>query len=274
GLARIESGPASTFEAGSNELENRGVAPGEIRHVFVTHIHLDHSGGAWIYARHGAKIYVHPKGAEHLVAPERLVSSAARVFGDKMETLWGDINPVPSDNVKVVEDNETVSLGNVKIRAFDTPGHAGHHHSYLVDGALFSGDSAGVRINSGAVIPPTPAPEINIELWQETVKKIREISPDFLCPTHFGEHSDVSEHLDELSENLERFSSWVGERVEAGVPEEEIAPDFQKFLEEHVLARSDDKTMLETYRNTDTVGMNTGGLARYWKKFRMEKKDG
>ncbi|QMU56370.1 MAG: MBL fold metallo-hydrolase [Candidatus Mycalebacterium zealandia] len=269
GAILIESGPSTTFASVEKGLAEHGVRPEDIRHVFVTHIHLDHSGGAWRYARNGAKVYVHPKGAEHLTAPERLVSSAARVFGDRMETLWGDVQPVADDMVTVVEDGETISVGDLKIRAFDTPGHAGHHHCYLVDGTLFTGDAAGVRIDSGAVIPPTPPPEINIELWQGTVEKIREISPDSLCPTHFGRHTDVSAHLDNMSETLDEFSSWVGARVEKGEDESEIVRDFQKKIEDRVTSVRDEPVLLDAYRNTDTVGMNTGGLVRYWKKFRM-----
>lgn len=269
GLVLIESGPDSTFETVSGELEKLGFSSGEVRHVFVTHIHLDHSGGAWRYADNGANIYVHPNGAKHLTEPERLVSSAARVFGDKMENLWGEVRPVPRDRVVVVEDGETVPVGGLKIRAFDTPGHAGHHYCYLADGVLFTGDAAGVRIG-GAVIPPTPPPEINIELWQETVEKIREISPDSICPTHFGEYADVSDHLDELAGTLEEFSLWVGGKLDRGMTEEEIAPGFQSHLDSRILSNGSGAEFAQSYRNTDTVGMNVKGLARYWKKFRTE----
>ncbi len=268
GFVLIESGPESTFDNVGGELEKLGLSPEDIRHVFVTHIHLDHSGGAWRYAGSGAKVYVHQNGAPHLTEPERLVSSAARIFGDKMKTLWGEVRPVPRDSVKVVEDGETVSVGNLKIKAFDTPGHAGHHHCYLADGVLFSGDAAGVRIG-GAVIPPTPPPEINIELWQETVKKIREISPDSLCPTHFGQYTDIDSHLDELSGTLEDFSTWVGKGLEKGMTDEDIAPDFEKYLENHIFSNEKSAKFAESYRNTDTVSMNIKGLVRYWKKFRM-----
>ncbi|MCY3972912.1 MAG: MBL fold metallo-hydrolase [Candidatus Dadabacteria bacterium] len=273
GLALVESGPHSTFGNVEKGLAALGAAASDIRHVFVTHIHLDHSGGAWKYAEMGAKVYVHPNGAEHLTAPERLVASAARVFGeDNMATMWGDIRPIDKDGIRVVEDGRTVSLGGLKITAFDTPGHAGHHHCYLTnDGEMFSGDAAGVRIDSGAVIPPTPPPEINIELWRETANKIRSISPECLCPTHFGRHTDVAAHLDDLEEALDEFSSWVGKRVEEGVADDEIAEGFQRHLEERVLSRPEGEKLLDSYRNTDTVGMNTGGLIRYWKKFRMEK---
>ncbi len=271
GLVLFESGPESTFENVCGELEKLGFKPGDVRHLFVTHIHLDHSGGAWKFAENGAKVYVHPNGAEHLTAPERLVSSATRIFGDKMETLWGQVRPVPADSVEVVADGETVSAGNLKIRAFDTPGHAGHHHCYLADGVLFSGDAAGVRIGGGAVIPPTPPPEINLELWDETVKKIREISPNSVCPTHFGEYSDVDSHLDEFSVTLEDFVFYVGEKLNKGMSEEEIKPGFEKHLDDFIQANEKGAAFTESYRNTDTVSMNVKGLVRYWNKFRMGK---
>ncbi len=269
GFVLIESGPESTFQNVSGKLEKLGLSADDIRHVLVTHIHLDHSGAAWRYAASGAKVYVHPNGARHLTEPERLVSSARRTFGDRMDELWGEVRPVPEESVRVVSDGETLSIGDLKIRTFDTPGHAGHHYSYFVDGNLFSGDAAGVRIGGGAVIPPTPPPEINIELWFETVKKIRDISPDSICLTHFGEYADVSAHLDELCETLESFSSWVGERLEKGMTEEEIEPDFQSLLEKRTVSNTKGAEFAESYRNTDTVSMNIKGLARYWKKFRM-----
>ena len=271
GLALVESGPHSTFANVERGLADLGATVSDIRHVFVTHIHLDHSGGAWKYAEAGATVYVHPNGAKHLASPERLVSSAARVFGEEnMAKMWGDVRPVDEGRITVLEDGQTVSLGGLKITAFDTPGHAGHHHCYLTnDGEMFSGDAAGVRIDSGAVIPPTPPPEINIELWHETAGKIREISPECLCPTHFGRHTDVSAHLDDLEEVLDDFSSWVGKKVEEGTADDLIAEEFQRRLEERVNSRPGGGELLDSYRNTDTVGMNTGGLVRYWKKFRM-----
>lgn len=270
GIVLIESGPESTFGNVVGELKSLGLSPGDVRHVFVTHIHLDHSGGAWRYAREGAKIYVHPNGAPHLADPGRLVSSAAKIFGDRMGDLWGEVRPIAKENITVVEDGGPVSVGGLEIRAFDTPGHAGHHHCYLADGVLFTGDAAGVRIGGGAAVPPTPPPEIHVELWLETLKKIRGISPDSICPTHFGEYADVSDHLDDLSEALEDFSLYVGHRLEKGMTGEEISSGFEAHLEERILSNKAGAGFAESYKNTDTVSMNVKGIVRYWKKFRMD----
>src|SRR6266705_2958843 len=140
GLVLFDTGPASTFENVAAELRKLGFAAADVRHVFLSHIHFDHAGAAWRFAELGATIYVHPRGAQHLVDPTKLINSATRIFGDQMEKLWGRIAPVPADRIRGVEDNEVIRVRPFEVRALATPGHADHHHVYHWDENIFGGD--------------------------------------------------------------------------------------------------------------------------------------
>ena len=167
-----------------------------MRHVFLSHIHFDHAGAAWRFAE-TATVYVHPRGAAHLIDPTKLVESATRIFGDDMERLWGKIAAVPAEHVKILEDNEVVRVPPFEIRAIATPGHASHHHVYHWDDNIFGGDIAGVRIGNGPPIPPFVPPELHIESWRESIRKIRALNATNLYLPHFGKiHGSITEHLD------------------------------------------------------------------------------
>src|SRR3984893_4220187 len=170
GIALFDTGPESTFDNVIVDLRKAGFESKDVRHVFLSHIHFDHAGAAWRFAN-TATVYVHQRGAPHLIDPTKLVESATRIFGDDMERLWGRIAPVPAERVKVLEDNEVVRVAPFAIRAIDTPGHASHHYVYHWDDNVFGGDIAGVRIGRG---PPGPAfvpPHLHIELGLESVPK-------------------------------------------------------------------------------------------------------
>lgn len=269
GPVLMETGPDTTFgnlEAGLSRL---GYAPADVKHVFVTHIHLDHSGAAWRFAEAGSTVYVHPRGAPHLVDPEKLLKSATMIYGDRMDELWGRVRGMDGDRVVTLGDAENVSIGGLEIKAFDTPGHAGHHNAYLVRGVLFTGDVAGCRISAGPVIPPTPPPEINVEKWHASIDRIREISPDMLYPTHFGGFSDVDAQLDALSDRLDEWTRWVGERISAGRTEEDMKEEFRAYSREIFDGQGADEELYAKYELSDPYWMNLGGLARYWRKYRI-----
>src|SRR4051812_29424094 len=154
GVVLFDCGPESTFENISAELRKIGFAPADVAHVFLSHIHFDHAGAAWRFAELGATVYVHPRGAPHLLDPTRLVESATRIFGEQMEKLWGRIAPVPAERLRVLNDGDVVRVAEFEIRAIATPGHATHHHVYHWDDIVFGGDVAGVRLGNGAPIPP------------------------------------------------------------------------------------------------------------------------
>ncbi|HEY0368183.1 MAG TPA: MBL fold metallo-hydrolase, partial [Chthoniobacterales bacterium] len=185
-LVVFDTGAESTFSHIASELRKVGAAPNDIRHVFVSHIHFDHAGAAWRFAELGATVYVHPRGAKHLIDPTKLVDSATRIFGDKMETLWGKVAPVPEQNVRIVHDGEIVRVGPLEVRAIETPGHASHHHVYAWNDNLFGGDVAGVRLGSGPPIPPFVPPELQVESWLESIDKMRAVNATNLYLPHFG----------------------------------------------------------------------------------------
>jgi glyoxylase-like metal-dependent hydrolase (beta-lactamase superfamily II) len=264
----IESGPDTTFHKLEKGLNEHGYSIEDIRNVFVTHIHLDHSGAAWRFADAGAKIYVHPFGAQHLADPAKLVASAKRIYNDQMETLWGEIRPIAREHIHEIRDGEKIKIGSIGIEAVETLGHASHHHSYLVDDHLFTGDAAGVRIDNGPVLPPTPPPDINIDLWQESIRKIMSLKPQALYLTHFGKSGDVEDHLKELENRLLKVTEWAGERLKQGKTEEEMIIELESMFREILVKAGADKQLVEAYELADPFWMNVGGLVRYWKKFR------
>ena len=189
-----------------------GEAP---RAILLTHIHLDHAAatGALIEQWPETEVWVHERGAPHVIDPERLIASATRIYGDEMERLWGAILPVPAERVRVLTGDEVI--GDWKL--LYTPGHSGNHIAYLhqPSGTLFSGDVAGVRRLGGPVLAPTPPPEIDLEGWESSIKLIESVSPERLAVTHFGVHENVREHLDALREDLARAEAWAREAPDA-----------------------------------------------------------
>ena len=266
----IETGPETVFENLKSGLSDLGYSPSDVKHVFVTHIHLDHSGGAWRLAETGSTIYVHPVGAPHLIEPEKLMKSATRIYGeDNMKRLWGEVGGMDKDRVVAIEDGQSINIGGVEVRVVETAGHAGHHHCYLIENALFTGDTAGCLMAGGPMIPATPPPEIHLEKWHASIDKMREISPDIIYLTHFGGYTDVGPMLDAAAEKIEEWSEWIGERVSAGKSDEEITEEFGIYFNE-IFER--EGVNEEVYRKYDLMApyhMNAGGLIRYWKKYRL-----
>jgi glyoxylase-like metal-dependent hydrolase (beta-lactamase superfamily II) len=216
GPALFDCGPSSTIEALKAGLAARGLKLTDIRHLLLSHIHLDHAGAAGVLVREHPALQVHVSeiGAPHLVDPSRLEASARRLYGERFDALWGELGPVPQENVRVVGARV---LG---LECFPTPGHASHHVSYLgSDGTLYAGDAAGVRVLPGrTVLPPTPPPEVDVELWQRTLDEIERRGPERLALIHFGVADDPVRHLAEL--HLELYD-WA-EFVHGGASEEEF----------------------------------------------------
>jgi len=207
GPALFDCGPTSTIDALKAALADHCLALTDVRHLLLSHIHLDHAGATGVLVREhpGLQVHVSGIGAPHLVAPERLERSARRLYGDSFDTLWGELAPVPEANVHVVGDRV---LG---LDCFPTPGHASHHVSYLDrDGTLYAGDAAGVRIQPGRfVLPPTPPPEFDLEIWQATLEEIERRDPERLALIHWGVADDPQRHLAELRLELYDWADFV-----------------------------------------------------------------
>jgi glyoxylase-like metal-dependent hydrolase (beta-lactamase superfamily II) len=216
GPAIFDCGPATTVEALKAGLSRQGLALSDVRHLLLSHIHLDHAGATGVLVREHPSLQVHVSeiGAPHLIDPSRLERSARRLYGDFFDTLWGELAPVPAENVHVVGERV---LG---LDCFPTPGHAEHHVCYLDrDGTLYAGDAAGVRITPGRyVMPPTPPPEIDVDRWQQTIEEIERRAPERLALVHFGVFDDVQRHLAEL--RLELYD-WA-DHVRGGASEDEF----------------------------------------------------
>lgn len=267
GPVLVETGPHSTLPYLKAGVEALGYRLEDIRHVLVTHIHLDHAGAAWALAEHGASVYVHPQGYRHLLDPSRLMESARRIYLDEMDRLWGDMRAIPQQQLHAVEDNEEVRIAGMTWIARHTPGHAVHHIAWQLGDVLFTGDVAGVKIGAGPVMPPCPPPDINVEDWRNSIRLMRELEPRALYLAHFGEVTDVNTHLDILEKRLLDWAEWIRPHVQQGNPLEQIVPLFQKMvsgeLEEAGITGG---KQLARYEHANPAFMSAAGLARYWKK--------
>ena len=252
--ALVDCGPASCLDALRAGLAGQGLEVGELRHLLLTHIHLDHAGAAGSLVRENPGLLVHVSevGAPHLVDPSRLERSARRLYGDDFDRLWGPLVPVPEENVRVVGDSV------LDLEVFPTPGHASHHVSYLnTDGACYTGDAAGVRIPPGRYVAPVaPPPDIDVEAWERTLDAIAERRPERLLLAHFGVAEDPEFHLVELRAALR---SWA-ERAREGSEEE-----FVTAAAADVRAAADRATA-ELFEQAGPFWQSYAGLRRYWEK--------
>ncbi len=247
GIALFDTGPESTFDHVIVDLGKAGFAAEDVRHVFLSHIHFDHAGAAWRFAELGATVYVHPRGAPHLIDPTKLVESATRIFGEDMQRLWGRIGPVPAERVKVLEDNEVVRVPPFEIRA---------------------GDIAGVRIGNGPPIPPFVPPELHVESWRESIAKIRALNAANLYLPHFGKIAGpVSEHLDLVDERVVRWSEWLRERIRAGDDESKLRSTFAELEHADLREGGASQSDIDGYEAADPSYMAVGAAIRYWKKY-------
>ena len=269
GPVLIETGPHSTFKHLKAGIEALGHSLSDIQHVLLTHIHFDHAGAAWAFAELGAKIYLHPVGAPHMQDPSRLVKSAKRIYKDKMDELWGQLNPIEAEQLVIAEDQAQFNFGNTSIIAHHTPGHATHHIAWELDGSLFTGDVAGISIESGVVFPPCPPPDINIEDWQESLRRIRGLNIEQMYLTHFGKITDMDTHLDKLERRLLDWAAWMKPYAEQEVDTERIIPNFAAYVAEDMRKEGVSEEGIQQYEAANPAWMSVAGLLRYWKiKFR------
>jgi glyoxylase-like metal-dependent hydrolase (beta-lactamase superfamily II) len=250
GLALFDCGPSSCLPALDAALAALGLALEDVRHLLLSHIHLDHAGAAGTLVRRNPELQVHVSevGAPHLVDPSRLERSARRLYGESFDPLWGELAPVPEENVRVVGERV---LG---LECFPAPGHASHHVCYFDGTTLYAGDAAGVRIQpSPLVLPPTPPPDVDLEAWEATLREIERRRPERLALIHFGVATDVKRHLGELRE---RLAAWAA-RVERGASEEEFVAAAKADLP---------PTEGAAYDRAMPFWQSYAGLARYWER--------
>ncbi len=269
GFVLVETGPASTLEALEAEINGAGFELGDLKGIFLTHVHLDHSAGAGSLAvRTGAPVFVHPEGAPHLIEPsEKLLPSAKRLYGDMMVPLWGTVDPVPKELVVVVRDGDTVELDGLEIVAHFTPGHADHHIAWQIGGAIAVGDVGGIRFPGAThVLPPMPPPDIDVDLWYQSIERIRAVQPEMLLLTHFGAVDDVDRHLDELQGRLSNWMAITERTLGEGGDSAALAAAIEQIDEAEMMESSVSDSVLERYRKLCPMDANVAGLERYFRK--------
>ncbi|MEL7119514.1 MAG: MBL fold metallo-hydrolase [Bacteroidota bacterium] len=267
----IETGPYSTFQQLRSSLQQKGYEIEDIKHVFITHIHLDHAGAAWAFAEKGAKIYLHPFGYKHMNDPSKLIQSATRIYQDDMERLWSTLKPIAKDKLQIVEDKEVISVGDIDLVAHHTPGHASHHIAWQLNDVIFTGDVAGVKIEHGPVVPPCPPPDINIEAWKESIERLKSLSPKTLYLTHYGTIENIDSHFDLLVNSLDEWANWILPHYKQGTPKENLTPLFQNYVSEDLKKKGVNDDLLVQYEKANPSWMSVAGLLRYWRK-KMESK--
>jgi len=267
----IESGPGSTLPGLEAGLAKEGLSPRDVTHVLLTHIHLDHAGAAGWLARQGAEIYVHPVGAPHMINPEKLLASATRIYGDRMESLWGEFLPVPEDKLRVVGDGERIVIGNLAFVPINTPGHAEHHYAYLFEDICFSGDVGGVRIPGYQYLRvPMPPPELHLERWHESIKRLQKEKFARIAPTHFGIYDDPEWQLREVDKGLDDAERWLEKTMseDPTAPIEALRESFTDWMVEQATEMGLSEDVVNAYTVANPPGMSADGLLRYWKKVR------
>jgi glyoxylase-like metal-dependent hydrolase (beta-lactamase superfamily II) len=270
GAAIVDPGPSSTRPVLEAELAAAGLSMRDVGALLLTHIHLDHAGasGSLVRDHPGLRVYVHERGAPHLVDPSKLLASASQLYGDEMDRLWGEVSPVPAEALVVLRGGERIETAGRTLEVAYTPGHASHHVSYLnaESGIAFVGDTAGVKIHDrGYVMPPTPPPDIDLDAWERSLKIVEAWQADTLFLTHFGPHAPSGPHLAELRDHL----ALAAELVRTSLEREETDADreawFADALRRELLRRVSEGEG-RSYEVAARLDLSWRGLARYWRK--------
>ena len=271
GVALLDPGPSTTLEHLRSALLRKGISMSDVRQVLLTHIHLDHAGvvGTIVRENPAIEVFVHERGAPHMIDPAKLLASAGRLYGADMERLWGEFLPVPASRVKELTGGERITVCGRELSVAYTPGHASHHVSYFDPASriAFVGDTAGIRRGaSHYVMPPTPPPDIDLELWRVSEERILAWDPDTLFLTHFGPFHGARPQFQGL---MDRLGAWSGivRRLLAN-QELDDAQRQQAFIDEALrdLRRSVGEHEADHYSRAGRLDYSWQGLSRYWRK--------
>ena len=267
--ALVDPGPESTFAMLGEQLAARGLSVKDLDAILITHIHLDHAGATGSLLRENPKlpVYVHKLGAPHMIDPSKLLASAGRLWGDDLPRLFGNTLPVPKENLRILEGGESIAFGRKKIDVVYTPGHASHHVSYFddVDGTAFVGDTAGIHIeNHPYVMPATPPPDIDLELWDASFAAILARRPARLFLTHFGVAENPAAHLAEFGERL-RVWARIAADVVRDTPSETASATFVAAAKAEI-GKYLPEAAVDQYAFTAGIDLSYLGLARYLRK--------
>jgi glyoxylase-like metal-dependent hydrolase (beta-lactamase superfamily II) len=269
GIAIIDPGPTSCLPALEEGLARLGATLGDVSDLLLTHIHLDHAGAAGTIAARvpGVNVFVHERGAPHMVDPAKLLASAGRMYGDRLEELWGRFDPVPAARVIALKGGERLDVAG---RAWDvayTPGHAVHHVSFLDEsaGIGYIGDTGGIRFGHKYVAAPTPPPDVDLPLWRKSLETIETWQPVTVFLTHFGPVTPALPHLVLYRDVLVQTADRVARTLAVDTSDEERAAMFKAEMRadaRRVLPEADAQS-LEMAAPFDQIW---AGLARHLRK--------
>jgi glyoxylase-like metal-dependent hydrolase (beta-lactamase superfamily II) len=269
GIALLDPGPSSTLSNLLHNLEGMGIRISDVETVFLTHIHFDHAGatGTLIGLNPRIRVYVHQRGAAHLIDPKRLLASASRVLGANIEEFWGPFHAVPAQNLSVVHGGEEIKLGGRRFEVLYTPGHAPHHVSYFEpdSGVAFVGDAAGIRIADSFVYPATPPPDIDVEQINSSLSLLESRKPEHLFLTHFGLMGRVEWHLKECRERLGSWSEFVRRSLGRHNDDLQRAQEFSEMVRVEVASLASHEEAI-WFEQLISSRQNWYGLARYWRR--------
>jgi len=270
GVAIVDPGPSSTLPALRAGLERAGIALADVRSLLLTHIHLDHAGatGTLVRENPALRVYVHEKGAPHMVDPTKLIASASRLWGDAMDRLWGEMRPVPAESLTILRGGERIAASGRDLDVAYTPGHASHHVSFFSGdtGIAFVGDTAGVRLQAGRfILPPTPPPDIDLEGWRDGFARINAWHPETLFLTHFGPFAPVGPHMTEMMDHLDLTSGLAKASLARPGADEDREAWFSDEIRRE-LRRRMTESEAQAYEIAGRFDLNWRGLARYWRK--------
>jgi glyoxylase-like metal-dependent hydrolase (beta-lactamase superfamily II) len=269
GLVLVDPGPTSCLPALERGVRALGHTMDDVHALLLTHIHLDHAGAAGtLCSRHpGLRVFVHERGAPHMIRPEKLLASATRLYGDQMEALWGAFLPTPEESVQSLAGGEQIVVAGRPLTVAYTPGHASHHVSYLDDetGTAYVGDTAGIRVSADYLLAPTPPPDIDLERWEESLQVIDAWKPSGLFLTHFGLVTPVGDHIVRFRETLRSAAALVKRTLDLdGSDEVKIAAFADRLRQDVAQAMAPDEALAtELAAPFDQLWQ---GLARYYRK--------
>lgn len=278
GLGLVDVGSAASVEEVLSGVRAAGFDPRDIQHLVLTHIHLDHAGAAGTLTRllPHAQVYVHRVGAPHLIDPSKLLSSAQRIYGDRMQTLWGHMEPVPAERLTILDDGADLAVGDRTLHAIYTPGHAIHHLAYhdAAHAAVFAGDVAGVRLEGmGFVRPPTPPPDLDLEDWNASLDRLAALDLRTLYLPHFGPAGDIPAHFEQLRKRLAHWGQILLPGIRAGKSDEALAADLAAHTDPEIarLASSGaTNDAVHRYELATNYLMSAQGYVRYYRKLHPE----
>lgn len=273
GPVLVETGPGSTRAALTARLRDHGLAITDLQAVFLTHIHLDHAGAAGWLAQQGVPIFVHQVGAPHLIDPSKLLTSAGRIYGDKMDVLWGETVAAPAEMVTAVADSDIINVAGLSFTAINTPGHAWHHHTWRLGNVGFTGDAAGIRIqNIDYADLPAPPPEFKLEVWLKTLDRLQTAGFETLYPTHYGRVDDVNGQIDTLRDLMHTACEFVRVRLADGMERDRLVEEYVTWNQNRMRAAGLSESQIAIYAAANPLYMSVDGISRYWtRRWQKEK---